>query len=206
MLYGAVFLVKVKASNTRFAELVDAAELQSLLVQAIQDCRQATSAENHAAATSAKLLRAVLASWRGMMQASTTAAHSRAGSLQGAEQSAGDHLGAGGMPANGLGLHGTLAGFALPSGPPTPSGGVPPYPFLHSPFSASRQAGNAGGGYFNASHGAAPPSLSGLSDGGGLMGGPAAASMDNFLHETNFFSNVLVSQGENGFFSWADGL
>lgn len=69
MLYAAVFLVKVKVSNTRFAELVDSDELQSLLLQAIGDCQAAASSDRHAASTCYTLLRALFASWKAMSSA-----------------------------------------------------------------------------------------------------------------------------------------
>ncbi|KAK4051785.1 hypothetical protein OIO90_004609 [Microbotryomycetes sp. JL221] len=69
LLYAAVFLVKVKVSNTRFSDLVDAQELQTLLLTNIQDCQAATCSERHAASTCHTLLRALLASWKAMTQA-----------------------------------------------------------------------------------------------------------------------------------------
>ena len=186
LLYAAVFLVKVKASGTRFAELVDTNELQMLLVQAIQDCQAATTTDRHAASPSYTLLRAVLASWKQMMAhggAGSGNGHSRAGSLYGGEHvgataaETSPQLGAPAAPSNGLGLHGTLAGAGFTvSGPPTPA----PYPFANSPFAHPRPSN----GYFG---GSAAPSVN---------GDHPMEPVDTFLTDTGFFNSMLISQGE----------
>lgn len=193
MLYAAVFLVKLKVSNTRFAELVNSEDLERLLSQAIQDSQAATFTDRHAAATSHTLLRAVLASWKALVHGGS-GGHSKAASLYGGEHGLG---GDGSMEdthsALGLGLQGTLAAFPQPSGPNTPA----PYPFLHSPFSASRPNN---GGYFQGSH---APSLNGdaMSQAMEPLDG-----LGNFLTDTGFWGNILVPQGADGFFSWTEGL
>lgn len=194
MLYAAVFLVKLKVSNTRFAELVNSEDLERLLSQAIQDSHAATFTDRHAAATSHTLLRAVLASWKALVHGGS-GGPSRATSLHGGEHG----MAYGSMEEQhstlGLGLQGTLAGLSQPSGPNTPA----PYPFLHSPFSASRQNP---GGYFQGSHSHAPS----------LNGDSMSAAMEpldglgNFLSDTGFWGNILVPQGADGFFSWTEGL
>lgn len=66
LLYAAVFLIKVKASNTRFAQLVDSDELQGLMLQSISDCQAATCSSKHAASTCMIMLRALFSSWKAM--------------------------------------------------------------------------------------------------------------------------------------------
>lgn len=222
LLYGAVFLVKVKVSNTRFAELVDSDELQALLLQIIADCQAATSSDRHAASTCYTLLRALFASWKTMSQAhnhhqqpgNQASTDSRRNSLQyGA-----DHLprlmqgpNTGSPPSftspsmGSLGLQGTLAGPGLPpSGPASPAA----YPFLHTPF-ASRAG--AGGSYFAGPGSGANTPAPTHAPSSSHPPGPASTTsnmepLDSFLIDTNFFSGLMTGQGAEGFFSWPEGM
>lgn len=193
LLYAAVFLLKVKASNTRFTQLVDSDELHMLMLQSIHDCQAATCSSKHAASTCGTMLRALFASWKAM--SSVTAAQANGGHSRGERQADGDFVGdhLRGMAADGssdpfathgssLGLHGTLAGA-----PTSPS----PYSFLSSPFATVGRP-----------HGQGSGSLSGTATPSHYANGTA----NNFLDDTNFFQSVLVSQGADGFFSWAEGF
>ena len=73
-----------------------------------------------------------------------------------------------------------LSGIDTPTGPPSSA----PYAFLASPFANGQSAS-----------GTHTPQGYGLSD-----------PLDHFLADTNFFNSVLVSQGADGFFSWADSM
>lgn len=192
LLYAAVFLLKVKASNTRFAQLVDSDELQTLMLQSIHDCQAATCSSKHAASTCGTMLRALFASWKAMSSVGppVDGGHSR-GTSQTEGDFAQEHLR--GMAADGssdpfanhansLGFHGTLAGA-----PTSPS----PYSFLSSPFATMGRPQGQGSGSLS---GTATPSLY------------ASGTANHFLDDTNFFQSVLVSQGADGFFSWAEGF
>lgn len=89
----------------------------------------------------------------------------------------------------GLTLDGTLANL-----PPSPG----TYPFLSTPFSMASRPG----GYF--------PSMSGTHTPSGLghnsFGLGSTDPLDSFLNDTQFFNNVLVGQGADGFFAWPEGL
>ncbi|KDE06812.1 hypothetical protein MVLG_02849 [Microbotryum lychnidis-dioicae p1A1 Lamole] len=235
ILYGAVFLIKVKVSNTRFSQLVDADELQQLLVQAIYDCQAATCSPRHAASTACTMLRALLASFKAMLQAQQNPANPHGMSRQQTNQNeAGGRLSHSGLAADGssdpfgangsssgppgsaLGLHGTLAGA-----PMSPSAS---YPFMSTPFAqrnhdnrsffGSGAVATGGSGTMSGTH--TPAGHQTYGAGGGAAGaGSAGASntgfnpmdpLDSFLNDTNFFSSVLVSQGADGFFTWPEGL
>lgn len=223
LLYAAVFLIKVKASNTRFSSLVDTEELQHLLVQAINDCQAATCSQKHAAATCMIMLRALFASWRAMRSnaAAAAAASAANGNFQGMGSMAGGpmmgvvqqqhhhssphphhssshHQGMGGTPQTERGefsfpmqpsLTGTLANAPSPYIPPS------------SPFGFGR-AGTAGHGGGGGS--ATMGSQSGTHTPSGTYGNAFgnADPLDSFLTDTHFFNSVLVSQGQDGFFSW----
>lgn len=172
LLYAAVFLIKVKASNTRFSSLVDDGELQHRLTQCIVDCRNAGAGERHASATCSIMLRALLASWKAIGAAG---AH--------------DALTEFGVGDSSAMLHPRrhLSGIDTPTGPPSTA----PYAFLASPFANGGTSGtrtpNGGVGANNYGYGLSDP-------------------LDHFLADTNFFNSVLVSQGADGFFSWADSM
>ncbi|SCZ88690.1 BZ3500_MvSof-1268-A1-R1_Chr10-2g03047 [Microbotryum saponariae] len=235
ILYGAVFLIKVKVSNTRFSQLVDADELQQLLVQAIYDCQAATCSPRHAASTACTMLRALLASFKAMLQAQQNPANSHGMSRQQTNPNeAGGRLPHGGLAADGssdpfgangsssgppgsaLGLHGTLAGA-----PMSPSAS---YPFMSTPFAqrnhdnrsffGSGAVATGGSGTMSGTHTPAGHQTYGAGGGAGSAGSAGASNtgfnpmdpLDSFLNDTNFFSSVLVSQGADGFFTWPEGL
>ena len=79
-------------------------------------------------------------------------------------------------------------GHDTPTGPPSSA----PYAFLNSPFA------NSGG-----TPGTRTPNANGQ---GGNYGYGLSDPLDHFLADTNFFNSVLVSQGADGFFSWADSM
>ncbi|GAA6038041.1 hypothetical protein JCM8097_007513 [Rhodosporidiobolus ruineniae] len=67
MLYSTVFLVKVRVSNSRFAQLVAPEELETLLLRLMKDCQEAAQGDGkHAALTCFVMVRALGASWRAM--------------------------------------------------------------------------------------------------------------------------------------------
>lgn len=207
LLYAAVFLIKVKASNTRFAQLVDSDELQGLMLQSISDCQAATCSSKHAASTCMIMLRALFSSWKAMSAPTATsggASFNGNGGQHGGNLSeselASSHTGGElshlrGLATDGtsdpfahtsaLGLQGTLSG--LPTSPT-------PYTYAASPFHASsRPSGQYGGG----GSGTQTPNFYS----NGLNYNPQDP-LDSFLNDTHFFNSVLVSQGADGFFSW----
>lgn len=200
LLYAAVFLIKVKASNSRFAQLVDSDELQALMLQSITDCNAATCSSKHAASTCMVMLRALFASWKAMSSqpAGTKTGRSRANSTTTGLGDGGEYnaMHMRGMATDGssdpfsTGIHGTLAAGV----PASPS----PYAFFNNnAFSSTNRNGSARG------------SLSGTHTPSHYANGSAynpGDSLDSFLNDTHFFNSVLVSQGADGFFSWAEGL
>jgi hypothetical protein len=64
LVYAVTFLLKLKASNTRFSQLVTGEEISELLHQSISDCQQASTSSKHAAGTAHLVLRVLSASWR----------------------------------------------------------------------------------------------------------------------------------------------
>ncbi|KAK4047607.1 Phosphatidylinositol 4-kinase pik1alpha (PI4-kinase)(PtdIns-4-kinase) [Microbotryomycetes sp. JL201] len=197
LLYAAVFLVKVKVSNTRFSDLVDADELQKLLITNIQDCQAATCSERHAAATCNTLLRALLTSWKAMSQAQAqqmaglgvntgNGTGSYAGmpghygiehfarqhqSLPGHPNGSIDHSPQIGFNSPALGLQGTLSGIPAASNPASPAA----YPFMHTPFASGAQRASvpSGNSYFGTAGGGGSGSQTPAASGGG-PGGTAA--------------------------------
>lgn len=220
LLYAAVFLIKVKASNTRFAQLVDSDELQGLMLQSISDCQAATCSSKHAASTCMIMLRALFSSWKAM-SAPPLSTSGGGVSFNGTSGQHGGNLsesdissvggGTGGelshlrglatdgtsdpfAHTSALGLQGTLSG--LPTSPT-------PYTYAASPFHASSRpsgqygAGGAGGG--GGGSGTQTPNFYS----NGLNYNPQDP-LDSFLNDTHFFNSVLVSQGADGFFSWGE--
>ena len=191
--YRRVFLIKVKASNSRFAQLVDSDELQALMLQSITDCNAATCSSKHAASTCMIMLRALFASWKVMSGQSNGTQVLKNGRSRSGSASAGDtnsmHMR--GMAADGssdpfsAGIHGTLSAGV----PASPS----PYTsFYNNNFSSSRHGGGGG-------------SMSGTHTPSHFANGQAynpTDPLDSFLNDTHFFNSVLVSQGADGFFSW----
>lgn len=188
-----VFLIKVKASNSRFAQLVDSDELQTLMLQSIADCNAATCSSKHAASTCMIMLRALYSSWKAMSsQPGTNSAaqtgHSRRTSVAGEDF---DSMHMRGMATDGSsdpfsGMHGTLAAGVVP-----PSTSAYGYPGHQNPFAANRSlSGTHTPSHFG--NGAFVPT----------------DSFDSFLNDTHFFDSVLISRGADGFFSWpaAEGL
>ncbi|SCV73644.1 BQ2448_6074 [Microbotryum intermedium] len=203
ILYGAVFLIKVKVSNTRFSQLVDADELQRLLLQAIYDCQAATCSPRHAASTACTMLRALLASFKAMLQAQQNPDNSQGMSRQQTNQMEAGRLPHGGLAADGssdpfganrtgsssgppgsaLGLYGTLAG--------APMSPAASYPFMSTPF-AQRNHDNrsffgsgtvaaSGSGTMSGTQTPAGHQTYGASGGGsGGGGGSAGASNTGF--------------------------
>ncbi|GAA5913599.1 Zn(II)2Cys6 transcription factor, partial [Sporobolomyces salmoneus] len=67
MLYAAVFLVKVRVSNSRFSELVASDELEQLLLTVMRDCQVAAQGDlRHSAMTCLLLTRALGVSWKAL--------------------------------------------------------------------------------------------------------------------------------------------
>ncbi|KAL8276774.1 hypothetical protein RQP46_010830 [Phenoliferia psychrophenolica] len=216
LLYAAVFLIKVKASNTRFSSLVDDGELQHRITQCIVDCRNAGAGDRHASATCSLMLRALLASWKamgavshqpqvGQGQQQQQQAHDEI--VYGGTSGAGQHGGLvahhGGLAAGDAITHqrhshqngGVVGGHDTPTGPPSSA----PYAFLNSPFANGGTPGTRtpnGGNSSNASG----------QGNGNNYGYGLSDPLDHFLADTNFFNSVLVSQGADGFFSWADSM
>ncbi|KAM0752863.1 hypothetical protein T439DRAFT_184423 [Meredithblackwellia eburnea MCA 4105] len=181
LLYAAVFLLKVKASNTRFTSLVDDEAVQQRMTQCIIDCRNASAGEGHASATCAFMLRALLGSWKAMGVASAIMHDGETNTVPVMGHGFDASAFTGGVPID--------PGLATPTGPPSAA----PYAFISStPF--------AGGGG-NGGSGTRTPNPNGGTTGLGL-----SDPLDHFFADTNFFNSVLVSQGADGFFSWADGL
>ncbi|GAA5955855.1 hypothetical protein JCM3765_000017 [Sporobolomyces pararoseus] len=80
MLYAAVFLVKVRVSNSRFSELVASDELEQLLLTVMRDCQVAAQGDlRHSAMTCLLLTRALGVSWKAL----ENGGKSRAPSLKG---------------------------------------------------------------------------------------------------------------------------
>jgi len=80
MLYAAVFLVKVRVSNSRFSELVASDELEQLLLSVMRDCQVAAQGDlRHSAMTCLLLTRALGVSWKAL----ENGGRSRAQSLKG---------------------------------------------------------------------------------------------------------------------------
>ncbi|GAA5927886.1 hypothetical protein JCM3775_002755 [Rhodotorula graminis] len=89
MLYSTVFLVKVRVSNSRFAQLVDPNELEAQLLQLMKDCQEAAQGDHrHAAMTCYVIVRALGASWKAL-ETGAGAARSRGTSIRGDEEDAG---------------------------------------------------------------------------------------------------------------------
>jgi hypothetical protein len=216
LLYAAVFLIKVKASNSRFAQLVDSDELQALLLQSIADCNAATCSHKHAASTCMIMLRALFASWKAMSGGGAPGngsngsvsrpGHSRRASgatndLNGNSQHHAMALQMRGMATDGSsdpfasgGIHGTLSGAA------------PDSPGAYSSFYGNGNANafsstSRGGGFMSGTH-----TPSHYANGSFSHINTTSDSLDLFLNDTHFFNSVLVSQGADGFFSWSEGL
>ncbi|GAA6022022.1 hypothetical protein JCM11491_005496 [Sporobolomyces phaffii] len=80
MLYAAVFLVKVRVSNSRFSELVAGDELEQLLLSVMRDCQVAAQGDlRHSAMTCLLLTRALGVSWKAL----ENGGRSRAASIKG---------------------------------------------------------------------------------------------------------------------------
>lgn len=217
LLYGAVFLIKVKASNTRFAQLVDSEELQTLMLQSIQDCQEATCSSKHAASTCMIMLRALYSSWKTMSAPPTSMGGAAGGGIGSIEGGAGGHSRSyslnGGTPGEGstLGLNFGAGGsegqtstsetFTNNSGTSTrQSPSV--YQYKASPFMAPSSRPPSSFGILQSSIG------NGYGGGSGTQtpNGGVETQLDSFLNDTHFFNSVLVSKGADGFFSWMDGL
>lgn len=96
MLYSTVFLVKVRVSNSRFAQLVDPLELESQLLQLMKDCQEAAQGDpRHAAMTCFVIVRALGASWKAL-ETGAGGVRSRGTSIRGDEE---DPAAAGGAGA-----------------------------------------------------------------------------------------------------------
>jgi len=88
MLYSTVFLVKVRVSNSRFAQLVDPNELEGQLLQLMKDCQEAAQGDHrHAAMTCYVIVRALGASWKAL-ETGAGGARSRGTSIRGDEEDA----------------------------------------------------------------------------------------------------------------------
>ncbi|GAA5852321.1 hypothetical protein JCM9279_002502 [Rhodotorula babjevae] len=89
MLYSTVFLVKVRVSNSRFAQLVDPNELEAQLLQLMKDCQEAAQGDHrHAAMTCYVIVRALGASWKAL-ETGAGGVRSRGTSIRGDEEDAG---------------------------------------------------------------------------------------------------------------------
>ncbi|KAI5474642.1 Zn(2)-C6 transcription factor [Pseudohyphozyma bogoriensis] len=196
LLYAAVFLIKMKASNSQFTSLVNSEELEGILSTAISDCgnarggagRNADGGEN-AAGTCEMMLKALLASWRAMERTKEERSREPSGVLNTSvapPASAGLTLDLPPNPFSSMSsyqnLHSTLGSHI----PPSPA----PYSF---PTSTQPGTGHVSG--------TQTPSNS-LGLGLSSLGGGNGGGLEGFLNDTNFFHSVLVSQGADGFFAW----
>ncbi|KAH8918335.1 hypothetical protein BT69DRAFT_1338248 [Atractiella rhizophila] len=183
VLYSAVFLLKVKVSNSRFAQLVDDDELLRLLLQAIDDCQGATVSPHHAAGTIQVMLKALLASWRAMKTGQALSRRASNDTLRMQTDSQQTFA----NPA-------LLNPFSMPSTPrPERTPGEDPNLGYNTGF-----AQPSSWPYVNGSGtGLETPSrvLNGVNGG---------ESLDAFLSDSGFFDSILVSRGFDGFFTWSD--
>ena len=216
MLYAAVFLVKVRVSNSRFSQLVDGEELEQLLLAVMRDCQVAAQGDlRHSAMTCLLLTRALGASWKAL----ETGGRSRGGSLKGENDEDYSnrimpHHPTSSMPAayQPIGLDGTLTDQPQVSlAGPLPGSPAPMYistnPFTN-PFAASSTTHTPLPSYRNGvASGPQTPSTFGQTgfpglDGSSSTGQPALEGVDNFLSDSHFFNSLLIGRGASGFFDW----
>ncbi|GAA5942811.1 Zn(II)2Cys6 transcription factor [Sporobolomyces koalae] len=229
MLYAAVFLVKVRVSNSRFSQLVASDELEQLLLTVMRDCQVAAQGDlRHSAMTCLLMTRALGASWKAL----ENGGRSRGTSLRGDGDDAAEYIMTrGGMtamppsaipPTNGTyppaGLEGTLADQhpVTSLAGPLPASPAPSYfttnPFTN-PFAASSnmptplplyRTGLASGPQTPSAFGQTGfPGLDG-SVSSSHMSQPALEGVDNFLSDSHFFNSLLIGRGASGFFDWQD--
>ncbi|GJN92676.1 hypothetical protein Rhopal_005711-T1 [Rhodotorula paludigena] len=179
MLYSTVFLVKVRVSNSRFAQLVNPDELEQQLLQLMKDCQEAAQGDTrHAAMTCYVIVRALGASWKALENGG---GRSRGTSTRGDEDENPVHGGVHGATSMALGpfaaagstaqqfgdgaFDSTLSTEAGASSLPNVSlgGALPPSPALFAATSA-----NPFSNPFAASSNAATPIAQYRSGGGGL--------------------------------------
>ncbi|BGP26037.1 zn(2)-C6 transcription factor [Rhodotorula toruloides] len=168
MLYSSVFLVKVRVSNSRFAQLVDPDELEQLLLQLMKDCQEAAQGDpRHAAMTCFVILRALGTSWKAL---ETGGARSRGTSTRGDEEE-------NPLAATQQQPHGP-AGLGMSNGPHQQQGPLDP----HADFAAlnSTLASSAGGFPHVSLASAMPPS-------------PAPMFPGHFSSAGNPFSNPFAA-------------
>ncbi|GAA5884889.1 hypothetical protein JCM16303_005337 [Sporobolomyces ruberrimus] len=227
MLYAAVFLVKVRVSNSRFSELVASDELEQLLLSVMRDCQVAAQGDlRHSAGTCLLLTRALGVSWKAL----ENGGRSRAASIKGEVEDEftnrvhpdSDHQTS--MPPTSssyqpVGLDGTLTAHPhvslaghLPGSP------APLYPSTNpftNPFAASStthtplpsyRTGMASGPQTPSAFGQTGfPGLDGsTSSTVGAANQPALDGVDNFLSDSHFFNSLLIGRGASGFFDWQD--
>ncbi|GAA5871491.1 hypothetical protein JCM1840_002908 [Sporobolomyces johnsonii] len=229
MLYSSVFLVKVRVSNSRFAQLVDSDELSQMLVSLMKDCQVAAHGDpRHAAMTCLLMVRALGASWKALETGGGSGSRSRATSIRGEGDSEAVHgpmlphqAHVGPVNYHPSALDGTLAvpqhiSLAGPM-PPSPAAyyqSTSSNPFTN-PFAATSTTATPLPSYRNGSaSGVQTPSalaasgfgLGGVLDGAGsgAVQGGGFEGVDNFLNDSHFFNSLLVGRGASGFFDWQD--
>lgn len=234
ILFSGVFLLKVKASNSRFSLLVDADDLHRLLVQAIADCQSAINSPKHAAGTASFMLRALLASWRMEFKGHTLSRRASTDFSRSLMDFTADNPGHNGssreeheasprksIDATAASSSGTVdAGSSVPSSSAMQGTLAPAV----RPTALAERGGqhpatsSALGGSFDFRMPTSPPSNSANREGylsgtqtpnyshANISGMNPGDPLDAFLSDTQFFNSVLVSQGSDGFFAWGAGL
>ncbi|GAA5920948.1 hypothetical protein JCM1841_003639 [Sporobolomyces salmonicolor] len=225
MLYSSVFLVKVRVSNSRFAQLVDSDELSQMLLSLMKDCQIAAHGDpRHAAMTCLLMVRALGASWKALETGGGSGSRSRATSTRGEGDS--EVLHGPMLPHQAYGgsvnyhpsaLDGTLAApqhislaGAMPPSPAPYYQSTSSNPFTN-PFAATSTTVTPLPSYRNGpASGAQTPSALAASGfvldgtGSGAVPGGGLEGVDTFLNDSHFFNSLLVGRGASGFFDWQD--
>jgi hypothetical protein len=185
LVYAATFLLKLKASNSRFSQLVTGEEVSSLLLQSIADCQRASTSSKHAAGTAHIVLRVLLASWRAREagQAASVSGRTSAEPEPSSLLSGGNNSGQG---CGGSINQNSLTASSLISA--QDGGGTRG---VHSGGGGTQQQPAEGQGGTTT----ATP--------GGLC--PQSDALDAFLSDTQLFSSALLSQGTQ-FLDWTANL
>ncbi|GAA5953640.1 hypothetical protein JCM21900_003370 [Sporobolomyces salmonicolor] len=225
MLYSSVFLVKVRVSNSRFAQLIDSDELSQMLLSLMKDCQIAAHGDpRHAAMTCLLMVRALGASWKALETGGGSGSRSRATSTRGEGDSEVLHgpmlphqAHGGSVNYHPSALEGTLAApqhislaGAMPPSPAPYYQSTSSNPFTN-PFAATSTTATPLPSYRNGpTSGAQTPSALAASGfvldgtGSGAVPGGGFEGVDTFLNDSHFFNSLLVGRGASGFFDWQD--
>lgn len=223
LLYAAVFLLKVRVSESRFSQLVAGEELERLIRQAIDDCSSAMISERHATGSVARMFKALLATWRKMNAGGV--GPSRHGSSHGHSRPHSRRESVVDFSAFMNSNHNSPKATFRQQPPETsPQAKSSPLAQDASAQRTPNMAAATSGQPSGAQTDMIDPSglrlgplpnpqgmFSGLNTPAPLFHGASRPHtpgdpLESFLSDTHFYDSMLISQGSDGFFAWQDGM